>query len=146
MAHIRIELDFRQYLHEKAQESRQNEVLAYLMFLAGDLFFVSGVLTNLKLTSNPAWFLFIPYRGDFGAGAVLGLSLIISGLSLTVLGIALGFNYHRERRWFMEELEKAYKNEVRKSNSKEKPQQVRIIRTKNSKSKQTKRMKKNEKE
>jgi hypothetical protein len=138
MSHIRIELDFRQYLHEKAQESRQNETLAYLMFLAGDLFFVSGILTNLKLADSPAWFLFIPYRGDFSAGAVLGLSLIISGVLLIVLGIALGFNYCRERRWFMEELEKAYKKELQKQNSKQNTKTVRKICIKNNKSNHTK--------
>ncbi len=141
MSHIRIELDFRQYLHEKAQESRQNEIQSYLMFLAGDLFFVSGILTNLKLTDNPLWFLFIPYCTDFNAGAVLGLSLVIGGLFLIVFGIALGLNHHRDRRWFMEELEKAYKNELRKSNSKEKLQPMRKMRTKNNKPKQTKRTK-----
>jgi len=141
MAHIRIELDFRQYLHEKAQESRQNEIQCYLMFLAGDLFFVSGILANLKLTDNPLWFLFIPYSTDFGAGAVLGLSLLISGLFLMVFGIALGLNYCRDRRWFMEELEKAYKNELQKLNSKEKLQPIRKICTKSSKSKNAKRTK-----
>lgn len=141
MSHIRIELDFRQYLHEKAQESRQNEIQCYLMFLAGDLFFVSGILANLKLTDNPLWFLFIPYSTDFGAGAVLGLSLLISGLFLIVLGIAIGLNHHRDRRWFMEELEKSYKNELQKLNYKEKLQPMRKRRTKSSKSRQAKRTK-----
>ncbi|MGQ9641640.1 MAG: hypothetical protein ACUVUF_05905 [Candidatus Bathycorpusculaceae bacterium] len=41
------------------------------------------------------------------AGAILGLSLIISGLALMILGIAAGLNYSRDRSWYMKELQKA---------------------------------------
>jgi len=49
-------MSFRDYLHEKAEESRHNETLAYLMFLAGAIFFVGGILETLSLTGNPEWF------------------------------------------------------------------------------------------
>jgi len=100
-------MSFREYLHEKAEESRHNETLAYLMFLVGAVFFVGGILENLSLTEEPQWFLIIPYHTEPFAGAVLGLTLIISGVFLIVSGIAVGMNYSRERGWYMQELRKA---------------------------------------
>ena len=111
-------MSFRDYLHEKAEESRHNESVAYLMFLAGAVFFVGGILETLSLAKvilveDPEWFLFIPYYTKAHVGAVLGLSLIFSGLSLIVFGIASGINYSRDRSWYMQELRKAsYLEEV----------------------------------
>jgi hypothetical protein len=100
-------MSFRDYLHEKAEESRHNETLAYLMFLAGATFFVGGILETLSLTGNPEWFLFIPYHTEPIAGAVLGLTLIISGSALIVFGVAAGLSRSRARGWYMQELRKA---------------------------------------
>jgi hypothetical protein len=100
-------MSFRDYLHEKAEESRHNETVAYLMFLAGAMFLVGGILETLSLTKTPSWFLLIPYSTDTSAGAVLGLALMISGFSLIVFGIAAGIDYSRDRSWYMQELAKA---------------------------------------
>ncbi|RLI18546.1 hypothetical protein DRO44_00865 [Candidatus Bathyarchaeota archaeon] len=100
-------MSFRDYLHEKAEESRHNEMISYLMFIAGAIFFVGGTLETLSLAAEPEWFLFIPYHIEPHAGAVLGLSLIISGLCLIVFGLAAGINYSRDRSWYMQELRKA---------------------------------------
>ena len=100
-------MSFREYLHEKAEESRHNETCAYLMFLAGTMFFVGGILETLNVGEDPQWFVFIPYYTEPFAGAILGLSLIISGLSLIVFGIVAGLTYSRDRGWYMEELRKA---------------------------------------
>ena len=100
-------MSFRDYLHEKAEESRHNETLSYLMFLAGAIFFVGGVLEILSLGEEPKWFLLIPYCTESYLGAILGLSLIIGGFSLMVFGIASGMNYSRDRGWYMQELRKA---------------------------------------
>jgi len=105
-------MSFREYLHEKAEESRHNENTAYLMFLAGAVFFVGGILETLSLANlssvgDPEWFLFIPYYTEPYAGAVSGLTLIISGLSLIIFGIAAGINYSHDRSWYMKELHKA---------------------------------------
>jgi len=137
MSHIKLELDFRAYLHEKAQESRQNEIQACLMFVAGALFFVSGILVNLNLASNPKWFIFIPYQTEPLAGAVLGLSLIVSGLSLMVFGIVVVIRNYHERKWFMEELRKAYTNKQMGAGSLE---ELQVIEEKHSKA-QTPRVK-----
>lgn len=100
-------MSFRDYLHEKAEESRHNETLAYIMFVVGAVFFVGGVLESLSLTENPEWFIFIPFHTQSVAGAVLGLTLVTSGLSLIVFGIATGINYSHSRSWYMKELQKA---------------------------------------
>jgi len=100
-------MSFKEYLHEKAEESRHNETLAYLMFLAGAIFFVGGILETLSLAKEPNWFIFIPYHTEPYAGAVLGLTLIISGMSLTFFGVAVGVSYSRDRGWYMQELRKA---------------------------------------
>lgn len=100
-------MSFRDYLHEKAEESRHNEMISYLMFIAGAIFFVGSTLETLSLAAEPEWFLFIPYHIEPHAGAVLGLSLIISGLCLIVFGLAAGINYSRDRSWYMQELRKA---------------------------------------
>jgi hypothetical protein len=100
-------MSFREYLHEKAEESRHNETCAYLMFLAGTMLFVGGILETLSVGENPSWFVFIPYYTEPFAGAVLGLALIVSGLSLIVFGIVAGLTYSRDRGWYMEELRKA---------------------------------------
>jgi hypothetical protein len=94
-------------LHEKAEESRHNETCAYLMFLAGAMFFVGGVLETLNVGENPQWFIFIPYYTEPFAGAILGLAMIISGLALIVFGIIAGLTYSHDRGWYMEELRKA---------------------------------------
>ncbi len=100
-------MSFRDYLHEKAEESRHNETLAYLIFLVGAVFFVGGMLESLNLTENPEWFVFIPYHTQPLAGAVLGLAMIITGLTLIVFGIATGINYSHDRSWYIQELRKA---------------------------------------
>ncbi|MEM2972359.1 MAG: hypothetical protein QW270_08090 [Candidatus Bathyarchaeia archaeon] len=105
-------MSFRDYLHEKAEESRHNESVAYLMFLAGVVFFVGGILETISLATlniieEPQWFLFIPYHANAHAGAVLGLAMIICGILLMVIGIATGMSYSRDRQWYMQELRKA---------------------------------------
>jgi len=100
-------MSFRDYLHEKAEESRHNETLAYLMFLAGAIFFVGGILETLSLAGNPERFLFIPYHTEPLAGAVLGLTLTVSGSTFILFGIASGLSQSRDRNWYMQELRKA---------------------------------------
>lgn len=101
-------MSFREYLHEKAEESRHNETLAYLMFVAGVIFFVGGLLATLSLSNEPQWFLIFPYLAESNAGAYLGSALLISGILLTVFGIAAGMHYSMDRSWYMQELHKAH--------------------------------------
>jgi len=99
-------MSFNDYLHERAEESRHNETLAYLIFLAGAVFFVGGMLETLSLSGNYSWFLFLPYSSEPNAGTFLGLTLMISGISLIVFGIATGIHCSRDRSWYMQEVHK----------------------------------------
>jgi hypothetical protein len=100
-------MSFRDYLHERAEESRHNETTAYLMFLSGTMLFVGGILITLNITSEPNWFLFIPYYAEAHIGAVLALALTFSGFSLLIFGIIAGIHYSHDRGWYMQELHKA---------------------------------------
>jgi hypothetical protein len=100
-------MSFRDYLHEKAEESRHNETLAYLMFVAGAIFFVGGILTTLSLVGQPDWFLIIPYDTAPTSGTFLALTLVFSGFALILFGIGAGLNCSRDRGWYMQELAKA---------------------------------------
>ena len=97
-------MSIQDYLHEKAEESRHNEIIAYIMFLAGSVFFVGGILSSLSLGREPSWFLFIPYMADSTQGLFLQLAFLIVGLFLIVGGIGTGLHYYRGRRWYMQEL------------------------------------------
>jgi hypothetical protein len=77
------------------------------MFLAGTMLFMGGILETLSVGQNPNWFVLIPYYTEPFPGAILGLALIVSGLSLIVFGIIAGLTYARDRGWYMEELRKA---------------------------------------
>lgn len=102
------------YLHERAEESRHNETLAYLMFMAGTLFFVGGLLETVIITENPDWFLFFPYKITPHAYSLLGLSMMLSGFALLVLGIILGIHYALDRALYMNQLKEAYANKINK--------------------------------
>lgn len=96
------------YLHEKAEESRHNEVLAYLMFIAGAVFFVGGLLETILICGSPDWFFFFPYKPTPHVGGLLGLSLMLSGFTLLGLGTVLGLHYALDRAVYMDQLKKVY--------------------------------------
>jgi hypothetical protein len=97
----------RDYFHEKAEESRHNEMIGYVMFLAGSVFFVGGILAALTASSQPNWFLFIPYNSTSTQALTLELSFLVVGLSLIVAGIASGLHFYHDRSMYMQELFKA---------------------------------------
>lgn len=101
-------MSIRDYLHEKAEESRQNEIFAYLMFVAGAIFFIGGILETLATTTSPEWFLFFPYQTTAQPYSILGLALTWGGIALISLGIGMGIFYAHDRAWYLKELYKAH--------------------------------------
>jgi hypothetical protein len=104
-------MSIQDYLHEKAEESRHNEIIAYMMFLAGSVFFVGGILSSLGMGKEPNWFLFLPYLADFTEALFLEIAFLVVGLFLIVAGIVTGLHFYRDRSWYMRELGKANNTE-----------------------------------
>jgi hypothetical protein len=98
----------KEYLHEKAEESRHNETAAYLMFVAGIIFFVGGLLTTIYSSENPRWFLFLPYNLTANPAGLLGLTLTLCRTSLSVYGVAVGIFYSRKRAFYIQRLYEAH--------------------------------------
>lgn len=98
----------KEYLHEKAEESRHNETAAYLMFIAGIIFFVGGLLATMYSSENLRWFLFLPYSVTAGPGGFLGLTLTFCGISLSVYGVVVGVFYSRRRAFYIQRLYEAH--------------------------------------
>jgi hypothetical protein len=92
------------YLREKAAESRHDELSAYLMFIAGCVLFVGGVLETLLLSEVIDWILFVPVAYSGATGAIFGQALTLGGLAMMVFGLIAGFHFSRDRSKYMKEL------------------------------------------
>ena len=99
------------YFHERAEESRHNEMIGYVMFIAGSVFFVGGILLPLSMSSSLDWFLFIPYTTRVSQALYLELSFIATGLFLIVAGIATGLHFAQDRSMYMQAILKSMDSE-----------------------------------
>jgi amino acid transporter len=111
---------FSEYLHEKAEESRHNETIGYLIIIIGSVFFVGGLIETAVKVENPEWFGIIPYHLTPHPYSLLGLALTSIGLVLLFLGVAISIHYARERSWYMKELQKTHSADEQKLRSERK--------------------------
>ena len=102
------------YVYRKIEESRHNETLAYLMFIAVALFFVGGILETVITTENPDWFVFFPYKITSHAYSLLGLFMVLSGFMLLVVGIVLCIYYAFDRAFYLDQLKEVNVNKKNK--------------------------------
>lgn len=115
---------FSYYLHEKAEESRHNETLGYLIAIIGSVFLVGGILETLITVQGPQWFLIFPYQTGSSAYAFLGLGFTLLGVMLFLAGIVLGVHYGAQRSWYNSALKESYKFEEERVKSQKQGQSV----------------------
>jgi uncharacterized protein YneF (UPF0154 family) len=104
-------LSFSYYLHEKAEESRHNETVGYLVAIIGSVFFVGGILQTLVTVQRPQWFLIFPYQLGSSPLDFLGLAFTLLGIILFLGGIVLGTYYSSQRSWYCNALKDSYRLE-----------------------------------
>ncbi len=90
-----------EYLHEKAEESRHNEIVGYLITITGVIFLIGGTVVTVSAVPNPDWFLFIPYKLSSHPYSLMGLFFTVLAYILLGFGIILGIHYATERSWYM---------------------------------------------
>ena len=113
-------LSFSYYLHEKAEESRHSESVAYIIAMMGSVFLVGGIIQTLVTVQRPQWFLIFPYQLGASPYDFLGLGFTLLGVSLFLGGIILGVHYAAQRIWYTNALKDAYRFEEEKLRGKAK--------------------------
>jgi len=103
-------MSLRDYLHEKAEESRHNETLGFLILVIGVIMLMSGLLITAIKVENPDWLLFIPYKLNTHPFVLLALSLDSIGLTLLILGIAFSTHSALQRTMYIDRLKEAQQN------------------------------------
>lgn len=101
------------YLNVKIEESRHRETQAYLIFVAGVVLLVGGLLETVTAIEDPDWFLFFPYKwtvDTYGQGAYarLGLFMVLNGFFLLGLGIVVGISFWFTGRKYLKQLDEVY--------------------------------------
>jgi len=107
-------INFSYYLHEKAEESRHSELIAYAIAIIGSVFLVGGIIQTLITVQKPQWFLFFPYQLGASPYDFLGLGFTLVGVMMFLAGIILGVHYGAQRIWYTNSLRDAYRFEEEK--------------------------------
>lgn len=97
-----------EYLHEKAEESRHNENVGYMITLAGVIFLTGGTLLTVVTVEDPEWFLMIPYGLSSHPYSLFGLTFSILAYVLLACGITLSIYYTTQRSWYMSRLKETH--------------------------------------
>jgi len=120
-------LSFSYYLHEKAEESRHNESVAYCIAMIGSVFLTGGIIQTLITVQRPQWFLIFPYQLGASPYDFLGLGFTLIGVMLLLVGIILGVHYGAQRIWYTNALRDAYRFEEEKLKAQEKSQKKEVL-------------------
>jgi len=104
-------LGFSYYLHEKAEESRHNESMGFLIAVLGSVFLMGGIIQTLVTVQRPQWFLIFPYQVGTSPYDFLGLAFTLLGVTLFLGGIVLGVYYGSQRSWYTNALKESYRFE-----------------------------------
>jgi len=110
-------LSFSYYLHEKAEESRHNESMGFMIAILGSVFLMGGTIQTLVTVTRPQWFLIFPYQLGSSPYDFLGLAFTLLGIILLLGGIILGTYYSSQRSWYCNALKESYKLEEEKLKS-----------------------------
>jgi len=120
-------LSFSYYLHEKAEESRHNESIAYFVAMIGSVFLTGGIIQTLITVQRPQWFLIFPYQLGASPYDFLGLGFTLIGVMLFLAGIILGVHYGAQRVWYTNSLRDAYRFEEEKLKAQAKSRKKEVI-------------------
>jgi len=120
-------LSFSYYLHEKAEESRHNESIAYCIAIIGSVFLTGGIIQTLITVQRPQWFLIFPYQLGASPYDFLGLGFTLIGVMLLLAGIILGVHYGAQRIWYTNALRDAYRFEEERLKAQEKRQKKEVL-------------------
>jgi hypothetical protein len=107
-------LSFSYYLHEKAEESRHNESMCFMIALLGSVFMVAGIIQTLLTATRPEWFLIFPYHIGSSPYDFMGLAFSLLGITLFLGGVVLAVHYGAQRLWYSNALKEGYKMEEEK--------------------------------
>lgn len=119
-------LSFSYYLHEKAEESRHNESVGFLIAILGAVFLIGGILQTLVTVQRLQWFLIFPYQLGSSPYDFLGLAFTLLGIVLFLGGIVIGVYYASQRSWYFNALKENYKFEEEKLKAQGKQNQLEL--------------------
>lgn len=103
-------MSLKDYLHEKAEESRHNETLGFLILVIGVIILMSGLHITAIKVENPDWLLFIPYKLNGHPYSLMGLSLTSMGLALLIIGIFFSIHSALQRTMYIDRLKEAHQS------------------------------------
>ena len=114
-------LSFSYYLHEKAEESRHNESMCFMVAILGSVFMVAGIIQTLLTAQRPEWFLIFPYHIGSSPYDFMGLAFTLLGTMLLLGGVVLAVHYGAQRLWYSNALKEGYRMEEEKARAQKKP-------------------------
>ena len=103
-------MSLREYLHERAEESRHNENQAYMLAIVGVILFSVGTIQTIIVTDTPSWFLLIPYYISPEPYHLLGLFFTLTGIASVMSGGVLSVKYKLDRGQYLEELKRVHES------------------------------------